>query len=365
MAASSPSGRVWRRFRSNAAALAGSAYLAFCVLAALLGSLLAPDPTEDANMQVLELAKRGPGTRVLLLMQPLADPPPLSWTEAFAGQKARHIPIPLEPGASLRLEGGQLRYVRLGGLEEQLPLSQFGAEAMGEAEFRGQFLRPFTFWLGSDALGRDVLSRLLLGGRVSLAVGLMSVLISLLLGLGLGVSAGYFGGWVDRAGMWLVSVVWSLPTLLLALAISFALGKGLWQLFVAIGASMWVEVARLARGQILSLRTWQFAEAARVLGYRPFRIMFRHILPNMSGPLIVMAVANFGSAVLVESGLSFLGIGVEAPTPTWGRMVYEGYTYIVFENGKWLALFPGMALLLLIVSINLIGIGLRDALDLT
>jgi peptide/nickel transport system permease protein len=158
-------------------------------------------------------------------------------------------------------------------------------------------------------------------------------------------------------------VVWSIPTLLLALAISFVLGKGFWQLFLAIGLSMWVEVARIVRGQILSLREATFAEAATALGYRPGRIMFRHLLPNVLSPIIVIAVANFGAAVLIESGLSFLGIGVEVPIPSWGRMIYEGYTYIMFENGQWLAFFPGLALILLVVSINLIGIGLRDALD--
>ncbi|MCL4148336.1 UNVERIFIED_CONTAM: hypothetical protein GTU68_043760 [Idotea baltica] len=191
----------------------------------------------------------------------------------------------------------------------------------------------------------------------------MSVTISLLIGVVLGLIAGYFGGWVDQVIMWLVSVMWSIPTLLLALAISFVLGKGFWQLFVAIGVSMWVEVARIVRGQILSVKELSFTEAAQALGYPSPRIMFRHILPNVISPIIVIAVANFGAAVLIESGLSFLGIGVEVPIPTWGRMIYEGYTYIVFENGKWLAFFPGIALILLVVSINLIGIGLRDALD--
>ncbi|MEL6651719.1 MAG: ABC transporter permease, partial [Bacteroidota bacterium] len=220
-----------------------------------------------------------------------------------------------------------------------------------------------TYWLGTDNYGRDLLSRILLGTRVSLAIGLMAVMISLLIGIFLGTLAGYFGGWVDSLIMWLVSVMWSIPTLLLALAIVFVLEKGFWQLFLAIGVSMWVEVARIVRGQIMSVREQAFAEAANALGYTHNRIMFRHVLPNVLSPIIVVAVANFGSAVLIESGLSFLGIGVEVPIPSWGRMIYEGYTYIVFENGKWLAFFPGLALILLVVSINLIGIGLRDALD--
>jgi peptide/nickel transport system permease protein len=216
--------------------------------------------------------------------------------------------------------------------------------------------------MGTDGAGRDLLSRLILGSRVTLGVGFMAVLVSVLLGLVLGSLAGFFRGWVDQLVMGFTSVVWSIPTLLLAIALAFGLGKGTWQLFLAIGASSWVEVARIVRGQIFSIREMQYVEAAKALGYRPFRTIVRHVLPNVSGPLIIMAAANFAAAVLVESGLSFLGVGVQPPTPSWGGMIREGYTQVMFESGAWLAVFPGLAIVLVVISLNLVGFGLRDAL---
>jgi peptide/nickel transport system permease protein len=219
------------------------------------------------------------------------------------------------------------------------------------------------FWLGSDASGRDVLSRLILGTRVSLGIGLMAVLVSLLLGVSLGALAGFFRGWVDRVIMWFVSVVWSIPTLLLAIALAFVLGKGTWQLFVVIGISSWVEVARLVRGQIFAIREQQYVEATQALGYRWPRVILRHILPNLLSPLIIVAAANFASAILMEAGLSFLGVGVQPPAPSWGSMIKDGYAQIMFDSGIWLAILPGLAMILVVISLNLVGFGLRDALD--
>ncbi|GAB4402409.1 MAG: hypothetical protein OHK0039_00370 [Bacteroidia bacterium] len=359
----SPAHIAWRRFRRHVPAMAGLCYLCLCLLLATGAYLLGTDDTRHANFQVLELAKRPPGTRAWLLLVPLTGQ--AGGGNWLTGYVQTVQPVALADTASLALHGGYLRYVPLGGPPDSIAVACLGEHAppasLQELIDRHVVLRHYR--LGTDSYGRDLLSRLLLGGRVSLSIGISAVLISLVIGLLLGTLAGYLGGWVDGAIMWLVSVVWSVPTLLLALAVSFVLGKGFWQLMLAIGVSMWVEVARVVRGQILSVREQSFVEAARALGYRSGRIMFRHILPNVFSPLIVIAVSNFGAAVLVESGLSFLGIGVEVPVPTWGRMIYEGYTYIVFEHGKWLAFFPGLALVLLIVSINLIGIGLRDALD--
>jgi peptide/nickel transport system permease protein len=197
---------------------------------------------------------------------------------------------------------------------------------------------------------------------VSIAVGLLAALLSVFIGIIIGCVAGYFGGKIDNLLMWFISVVWSLPTLLLAIVLGFVMGTGFWQLMLAIALSTWVEVARMVRGQVLGIKNLQYIEATKSLAYPAWRVMFRHILPNIFSPIIVLAVANFGSAVLIESGMSFLGLGVELGVPTWGRMIYEGYTFIVFENGKWLAIFPGLALISLIISINLIGNGLRDSL---
>jgi len=206
------------------------------------------------------------------------------------------------------------------------------------------------------------LSRLVLGTRVSLAVGFISVMISLLIGIPLGLYAGYYGGWIDRSIMWLVQVMWSVPTLLLVIALTLALGKGFWQVFVAVGLTMWVEVARMIRGQVMSLRKKEFIEAAEALAYPHSRIMWVHILPNVLGPVIVISAANFSSAILIESGLSFLGIGAQPPMPSWGGMIKDHYPYLI--TGKaYLAMLPGACILILVLAFMLIGNSLRDAMD--
>jgi len=343
----------------------GTVYVGFCLLLSLLGYLVAPDGSTHANFQVLELAKSSPGTQVPLLMrpQPGAEPGSL-WRQFWRGRRQTHLPIALASDPRLELSDTRVRFTRYAGVRDSLPLTAFEEDFQGDmAAFADAHLQTIQYRLGSDSYGRDLLSRIILGARVSLAVGLLSVLISLSIGVLMGIVAGYVGGWVDRLIMWLVSVLWSIPTLLLALALAAVLGRGFWQLFVAIGVSMWVEVARLVRGQVLALKEQPFIEASRALGYPAGRVMRKHLLPNVASPIIVIAVANFGAAVLIESGLSFLGLGVEVPIPTWGRMINEGYTYLVFEAGQWMAIYPGLALVLLIMSINLMGIGLRDALD--
>jgi peptide/nickel transport system permease protein len=203
---------------------------------------------------------------------------------------------------------------------------------------------------------------MILGTRISLSVGIVSVIISMFVGVFLGAIAGYYGGKWDNIISWLINVIWSLPSLLLVIAISFALGKGFWQVFIAIGLSMWVEVARLVRGQILSIKEVEFVEAAKALGYHEIRIIFRHILPNIIGPLLVMASANFASAILLEAGLSFLGFGAQPPTPTWGGMVKEHYGYIIMD-AAYLAIIPGLAIMLLVYAFNIFSSGIRDAFD--
>ena len=229
--------------------------------------------------------------------------------------------------------------------------------------FNGEFkITNTTYWLGTDKYGRDMLSRMIYGSRVSLSVGFIAVLISLLLGVSLGAISGYYRGRADDFIMWLINVVWSIPGLLLAIAITLALGKGFWQVFIAIGLTMWVEVARLVRGQIFQIRELEYIEAGRILGYSSFRIIFKHILPNIIGPLIVISAANFASAILIESGLSFLGIGVQPPHPSWGSMIKDHYAYIIMDKA-YLALVPGLAIMSIVLSFMLLGNGIRDAFD--
>jgi peptide/nickel transport system permease protein len=162
--------------------------------------------------------------------------------------------------------------------------------------------------------------------------------------------------------MWQINVIWSIPTLLLVFAITLLLGKGFWQVFIAVGLTMWVNVARLVRGQVMVTKELQYVEAGRVLGFSDSRIIIRHILPNIMGPILVIAASNFASAIVIEAGLSFLGVGVQPPMPSWGLMIKENYNFIITQNPM-LALAPGFAIMILVLAFNLFGNGLRDALN--
>lgn len=218
------------------------------------------------------------------------------------------------------------------------------------------------FYLGTDRYGRDILSRLLVGSRVSISVGLVSVFCSLFIGLLLGSLAGWYRGRTDDIVMWLVNVLWSIPTLLLVFAITLTIGKGFWEILVAIGLTSWVSAARLIRGQVLQVKEMEFITAAKALGYSGRRIIVRHILPNIAGPVMVIAAANFASAILIEAGLSFLGFGVQPPVPSWGLMIKEHYTFLVAGN-PFPAIIPGLAIVLLVLAFNILGNALRDVLD--
>ena len=208
-----------------------------------------------------------------------------------------------------------------------------------------------TFLLGTDRFGRDYLSRLVAGSGLSLSVGLVAVLLSLMIGVPLGAFAGYLGGRFDDVVSWLLQVMWSIPTLLLVLAITLAFGKGFEQVFLAIGLSMWVDVARVVRGQTMALRHIEWVEAGRVLGLSTPRIVVGHILPNLAGPIAVLASANFAAAILIEAGLSFMGVGAQIPMPSWGNLIRDHYGAILTGHAH-LALIPGACIVSLVLSFN-------------
>lgn len=215
--------------------------------------------------------------------------------------------------------------------------------------------------LGTDALGRDVLSRMIYGTQISLLVGFVAVGIAVLIGVLVGALAGYYPGWVDTLFMRLVDIMLSVPTFFLILAVIALVGPNLLNIMVVIGVSSWMGVARLVRGEFLALKESDYVLAARALGVPAARIIFRHILPNAMAPVYVSAILGIAAAVLVESSLSFLGLGVQPPTPSWGNILTDGKANI--EIAWWLSLFPGLAILVTVLGYNLLGEGLRDALD--
>lgn len=329
------------RFVKNKLAMSGLIFIFLMVLVSLLGSFIRLDKTENANDQKLSLALCKPGFSVEFVSKKFDENEwiPISKKEVI--------------GDSIRIElfekngRGELVTLALNDLKR---------------DSNGEVISNKKFWLGTDKYGRDVLSRLMAGTSVSLLVGTIAVFISLVFGVTLGLWAGYFKGWVDALISYFIQVVWAIPTLLLVMAICFAFGTGFWKVFVAVGLTMWVEVARITRGQVLSIREKEYIEAAKAIGNSSSRIIFRHILPNVLSPIIVMSAANFASAILMEAGLSFLGLGAQIPTPSWGNMIRESYSYLTTDMA-YLAFLPGICIMLLVLSFMMVGNGLRDALD--
>lgn len=215
--------------------------------------------------------------------------------------------------------------------------------------------------LGTDHLSRDILTRILYGARISLSIGFLAVAVSISLGSLLGAVAGYLGGWVDTLIMRFVDMVLAFPRVVLLIVLVALFEPSVFLIVTALALTQWPSTTRLVRGEILSLREREFAEAARALGFSSSRIIFRHLLPNALAPIIVAATLGIGNTIVLEAGLSFLGLGIQPPTPSWGTMVADGRNYLL--NAWWIATFPGLAIVLVVLGFNLVGDGIRDAMD--
>ena len=337
---------AWHRFRRNPLSIASLVIIGLFSIVAILGYLITPDHTPHCNQQYLELATLKPFSKATFLITDETDSRTPFFKRLAQGEPLNYTATPIK----------EYRYAR-----DTFVCSPYNDDPIAVPASQAR-IDEHTFILGSDAYGRDVLSMIMIGSRVSLSVGFIAILIALLLGITLGALAAYHGGWVDNLILWFINVVWSIPTVLLVIAITFVLGKGFWQIFIAVGLTMWVDIARVVRGEVYSIKEKEYVEATRALGYSTFRIIFRHILPNIAGAVVVIAASNFASAILIEAGLSFLGIGVQPPMPSWGMMVKENYGYILLDNA-YLAFLPGLAIMLVVLAFMLLANGLRDALD--
>ncbi len=385
----------WLRFKKDKMAMAALFFILLSCFVAVFGYLFTPDSTPNSNDQHLELATKNPGfsTKILLIAKNQKIENVNFFAKILFGEESEYASVPIN---KYRFEHDQLIYSvyneeKDSAIEKKINIADvvfplaYNSEIISNEKNEITFtdidgnkqtrsitalqkiinknhISVKTFFLGTDVFGRDMLSRLIIGTRVSLSVGFISVFISLIIGITLGLIAGYFRGWVDELIMWFINVIWSIPTLLLVIAITLVLGRGFWQIFIAVGLTMWVEVARVVRGQVLSIREKEYVEAARALGFRTYRILFRHILPNVMSPVIIISAANFASAILIEAGLSFLGVGVAPPVPTWGTMIKDHYGYIIMDKA-YLAILPGLAIMLMVLAFTIVGDGLREAMD--
>lgn len=282
---------------------------------------------------------------------------PIDAREVFDCEAGEKGYLSFEDAASGRL----LDIVSAG--EAQDILNRFDTDGSGFIElheFQG-LPRPERNWLGTDQLGRDLLTRLIYGGRISLAVGLLATLVSFLIGVSWGATAGFLGGKVDNIMMRIVDVMYGLPFIFLVILLMVVFGQNILLLFVALGAVQWLTMARIVRGQVISLKGQEFVEAARTIGVPTRSIIFRHLIPNALGPIIVYVTLTVPAVMLQEAFLSFLGLGVQAPQTSWGALASEGRQ--VMEMAPWMIIFPGLALAVTLLSLNFLGDGLRDALD--
>ena len=326
----------------------GFSVCAFFFVLGILGYSITPDSSVDANQIMPEWASLSPGTQVKYVEKNRIAPRAFFYW--LTGDDGLGELISVSDGDKTSLKNNSITFFNdKTGLVKTVLLDSI----------EGRKIQSRKFILGTDRFGRDIYSRLVIGTRVSLSIGFLSMMISLIIGVFIGLISGYFGGKIDLVLTWLITVFWSVPTLLIALGLSFFLGKGYFQVLLATGLSSWVEVARVVRGQTMQMKNREFILSAKITGFSSFYIMFKHILPNLKGSLSVLATTNFAAAILLEAGLGFLGLGVAPPTPSWGIMVKENLGYLVLDQA-YLAIIPGLAIMILVMAFNLMSMGFKD-----
>lgn len=393
----SMSGRraIFRQFLREKPRAIALFFIAFCTILAVFAYLFTDDKTPNINEQITGIGLKKPGFTVDLICFPknnevenvsflralfngredtkryvaaawyLIGPDSLYYKPYDEDTPVDSIPVTVLHKARWLLGDGVIAAKKEGaaylvtfdtGEEKSIHVQET------DETLRKEGLERRTYWLGTDLFGRSLMDRIILGIRYSLFIGFLAVAISITIGTLIGMISGYFGGRVDDMLSYVMNVFWSIPTLILVFAIVLVTGRGIQNIFIAVGLTMWVDAARLVRGQVLALKKEKYVESAKTMGMGTIRILSRHILPNMLGPLIVIAVSNFASAIIVESGLSYLGFGIQPPTPSLGSILSENYGFIL--SGKpMLAIAPVVVLLLLVLAFNLVGNGVRDIFD--
>lgn len=388
----------WSKLKKDKAAMLGLFAIIFAIVISVLGGNIRPDPSPFANDGITAIARLKTGSTIKVLkvrknkkvestnffgklfmggQEPSYSIIPISdyrfeqdeiiislFSATSLTPREDHIkladvcfPIQKNNKEAYQYIGNQITYLNINGKKHKTQVEDLQKLIIDEN------ITEKTFWLGTDVQGRDMLSRTMAGTIVSLSVGLISVVISLIIGVLLGAIAGYYRGWVDDLIMWIINIVWSIPTLLLIISVTLLLGKGFTTVFFAVGLTMWVELARVVRGQILSIREKEYIEAGKALGFSNFRIISKHIFPNIIGSIIVISASNFAAAILIEAGLSFLGIGSQIPMVSWGTMIEQHKSFITHPDNAFLALVPGLSIIFLVFAFMLLGNGLRDSFD--